>query len=53
MGLGGIIGAIIALIVGGVVASVTLFGLVDSQVNSPASVTSNVNSPSIDYGTTQ
>lgn len=42
-----------SMIIGGVVATVTIFGLVNSQVNSTSSNTADVNKPTIDYGTTQ
>lgn len=41
----------VSILIGGAVASVTVVGLVNGQVNTPADVTSNVNQPAITYGT--
>lgn len=41
----------VSILIGGAVASVTVIGLVNGQVNTPAEVTSNVNQPAITYGT--
>jgi hypothetical protein len=45
-----LLGSIATVVVGGVIATVTVFGLVSSQVNSAADNAANANRPSIDYG---
>jgi hypothetical protein len=47
---GTILGSIGSIIVGGVVAIVTIIGLVTSSVDSSSDNPANVNAPSIDYG---
>jgi hypothetical protein len=49
---GTILGSVGAIIVGGIVATVTIVGLVSSSVNSSSDDPANVNAPSIDYGST-
>jgi len=49
---GTIIGSIGSLIVGGIVAAVTITGLVTGQVNQSADRTGNIDAPVIDYGST-
>lgn len=51
--MGGIIAAIGSLVVGGAVAGVTIFGLINGQVNSPADFTGDASNPTIDYGSTE
>lgn len=51
--MGTILGTIGSLIVGGVVASVTVIGLVNSSVNSTSSTPGDINAPAsqqFDYG---
>lgn len=50
--MGNIIAAIASIVVGGAVASVTVLGLVNSNVNSSADSPGNINDPVIAYGTT-
>jgi len=47
---GTILGSVGAIIVGGIVATVTIVGLVTSSVDSSSDNPANVNAPSIDYG---
>jgi hypothetical protein len=47
-----ILGSAASMVVGAVIAAVTIFGLVNSQVNSPSSNDVDVSQPSVDYGTT-
>jgi hypothetical protein len=49
--LSNIITGFVGILVGGAVASVTVVGLVNGQVNRTADVTSNVDQPVITYGT--
>jgi hypothetical protein len=46
-----IIGSVASMVVGAVIAAVTIFGLVNGQVNS-AGGDVDVSQPSVDYGTT-
>ncbi len=48
-----ILASVGSMIVGGVIAAVTIVGLVNSQVNSPANTGADVSKPTIDYGTTR
>ncbi|QIX26413.1 hypothetical protein ncot_07215 [Nocardioides sp. JQ2195] len=48
----GIIGGIAALIVGGGLASATVFGVVSSQTGTSGDSPANVNQPVIPYGST-
>jgi hypothetical protein len=50
--LGGLIASFVALLLGAIIAGVTLVGLVSSQVNSSGDHTADINNPVIDYGTT-
>ena len=52
--MGTIIGAVASLLIGGVVATVTVVGLVSGSVNSTSDDPGDVTAPteSIDYGTT-
>ncbi len=45
------IGSILAIIIGIVLASVTLIGIIHSQVDDPSSSPASVERPLIDYGT--
>jgi hypothetical protein len=45
------IGSILAIIIGILLASVTLIGLIHSQVDAPGSSPVSVERPLIDYGT--
>jgi hypothetical protein len=47
---GALITTIAAMIVGGAVASATVFGLVSSQTANPDKSPVSVNSPAIEYG---
>ena len=53
VGIGSIIGMIVSVLVGGTVAAVTLFGLINGQVNGHADRVGDVSSPTIDYGSTE
>jgi hypothetical protein len=48
--MGTILGTIIAAVVGGTVAAVTVVGLVSSQTAAPDESPASVNSPVINYG---
>jgi hypothetical protein len=48
---GSVVGSGAMIVVGGVVAAVTVIGLVSNQVNSPAKDAANSSNPSISYGT--
>lgn len=45
--------SILSMIIGAIIAMVTIFGLINSQVNSTASHTADVGKPAIDYGSTR
>jgi hypothetical protein len=45
--------SITSMIVGALVATVTIFGLANGQVNSTSSTTVDANQPGIDYGSTR
>ena len=48
----GVIGAVAAVVVGGVAAAVTLIGLISGQVNSAGDNPADANNATITYGTT-
>jgi len=47
-----VIGSVGSMIVGGIVAAVTILGLLHVQLNSSADSPVDVNNPVIDYGST-
>jgi hypothetical protein len=49
---GTIVGTIASLIVGGVVASATIIGVVSSQTGADGASPGNVNQPVVEYGST-
>lgn len=46
-----VIGTIASVIVGGIVATATIFGVVSSQTSPSDQSPANVNAPVVDYGT--
>ena len=50
--MGAILSTVAAIVVGGVVAAVTVVGVVNSQTAGPDTSPGSVTSPQIDYGST-
>lgn len=48
----GFIGPIVSLVAGGLLASVSVFGLISSQTSAPSKSPANAEAPVFDYGTT-
>lgn len=48
----GFIGPIVSLVAGGLLASVSVFGLISSQTAAPSKSPANAEAPVFDYGTT-
>jgi hypothetical protein len=50
---GKIVGSVTSMVVGGVIAAVTIVGIVSHSVNSSSDKPGNLNNATIPYGTTQ
>lgn len=48
----GFVGPIVSLLAGGVLASVSVFGLISSQTSAPSKSPANAEAIDFDYGTT-
>lgn len=46
------IGPIVSLVAGGLLASVSVFGLISSQTSAPSKSPANAEAPAFDYGVT-
>jgi hypothetical protein len=52
-GVGNWLGKLAAMLIGGVIAAVTIIGLIGNAVDSPSDQPGNVNEATVPYGTTQ
>jgi hypothetical protein len=52
LGVGTILSTVVAIVVGGGVALATVIGLVNSQTTAPDTSPTSVNTPAIQYGST-